>query len=101
MYGRALRKTPPSAEESSQLQSQGWSASERGFEKEWRFKTEAEAMEFIANAARTADSYCHHPDIEISGHLKRVRVSLTSRDAQGQATFRDARVARAIEDSTR
>lgn len=73
----------------------GWVAKDDQLVKTFVFGSFREAMSFIVRISYEAEDMNHHP--EITNVYNRVAISLTTHDAGGRITERDAKLARKIE----
>lgn len=74
---------------------EGWEFSEHAIAKEFVFGSFPEAMSFMIRVGFVAEHQNHHP--EMTNVYNRVRIRLTTHDAENQVTQRDLDVAEAIE----
>ena len=59
----------------------GWALSENQIEKEFKFKTYLDGLEFAYSLGKTAEEEDHHPDMVIN--WRRVKVTLTTHAIKG------------------
>ncbi|MEO8192866.1 MAG: 4a-hydroxytetrahydrobiopterin dehydratase [Gemmatimonadales bacterium] len=74
----------------------GWSRRGDALTKTWQFRNFVDAMGFVNQVAKLAESANHHPDIDI--RYSKVTLSLSSHDAGG-ITQNDVGLAKKIEES--
>jgi len=73
---------------------EGWKLIRKQISKLYVFEDFTQAIRFINQVARLADSMNHHPDIDI--RYNKVRLTLTTHD-EGGLTFRDFKLAKRID----
>ena len=72
----------------------GWDGDEREISRTLTFRDFVAAMSFVNKVAEVAEREQHHPDIDI--RYNRVKLALTTHDAGGRVTEKDARMAQRI-----
>ncbi|MBI1308749.1 MAG: 4a-hydroxytetrahydrobiopterin dehydratase [Proteobacteria bacterium] len=72
-----------------------WVNTDAALEREFTFKTFAEAFAFMKKVAEVAETMQHHPDW--SNSYNRVMIKLTTHDAGDKVTEKDWKMARAID----
>lgn len=73
----------------------GWAHEADHLVRTYTLPSYAAGLMFAVAVGTLAEAHDHHPDLSIS--YKKVRVSLTTHDAQNQVSARDVALARAIE----
>ena len=74
---------------------EGWESKDDKLTKLFKFKNFREAMVFLMRIAFEAEEMNHHPEIE--NVYNKVRISLTTHDADSKVTEKDLKLARRIE----
>ena len=75
--------------------SPGWSHQREALEREYRFPDFRAALAFMVRAGFEAEAVNHHP--EWTNVYNRVSVRLTTHDAGGRVTMKDADLARRLD----
>lgn len=73
----------------------GWSHGDDEIEKSFEFSDFKEALGFIVRVGMEAEAQRHHP--ELTNVYNRVKIGLSTHDADGRVTSKDIDLARAIE----
>ncbi len=76
----------------------GWQVADNRLQKEFKFGSYLQGLEFVNTIADLAEKHDHHPDIELG--YRRVKITLISHDS-GQITDRDFKLANQIDKITR